>query len=402
MSKSRCGLYLIAFGPILAAVALYLTACRKSAAIVPQFTPDVTVTNVLQQDVPQYSEWVGTTEGFVNADIYPKVSGYIVKQDYQDGDLVHKGQVLFEIDSREYQAALDEARGNLEQAEAQFKRDKLTLDRFTDLFGQHVISRQEFDNQTQATRANEAQVKAKRAALETARLNLEWTRVTCPLDGIASIATAQMGDLVSTTTLLTTVAQLNPIKVEFQVNEQTYLRFADQINQDPVKRAANGPRLQITLSDGSTYKHDGRIFDVNGQVDKQTGTIKVQAVFPNPDNILRPGLYAKVRASTGTLHNALVIPQNAILQTQGQSQVAVVGPDNKVAMRNIQVGQTFGSYQVVQSGISAGDRVVSEGLQKVHDGIQVSPHLVASTPPQENPPSSGSQPSMAASSPGRS
>jgi len=402
MSKSRCGMYLITLGPILAAVALNLTACRKSAPSVPQFTPDVTVTNVLQQDVPQYSEWVGTTEGFVNANIYPKISGYIVRQDYRDGDVVHAGQTLFEIDPREYQAALDQAQANLAKSQANLRLEQLNLKRYTDLYSQAVISREQFDNQTQTTRADDAQVKANEAAVKEARLNLEWTRVTSPVDGVASIASSQVGDLVSPTTLLTTVSQLDPIKVEFPISEQFYLSVADRINQDPNQRAQKGPRFQMILSDGSTYKHFGQVYDVNRQVDVQTGTIRCEATFPNPDNILRPGLYAKVRANIGTIHNALLVPQDALLQTQGQSQVAVVGDDSKVAMRNVEVGQTFKGFQIIQKGVSAGEHVVTEGLQKVHDGIQVNPHLVESAPPQESPPSSGSQPSMAASSPGRS
>jgi len=219
---------------------------------------------------------------------------------------------------------------------------------------------------------------------------------------VASIASSQVGDLVSPTTLLTTVSQLDPIKVEFPISEQFYLSVAGPINQDPNQRAKKGPRFQMILSDGSTYKYLGQVYDVNRQVDVQTGTIKVEATFSNPGNILRPGLYAKVRANIGTIRNALLVPQDALLQTQGQSQVAVVGDDDKVTMRNVEVGQTFGGFQVLQKGVSAGEHVVTEGLQKVHDGIQVNPHLVPSAPLQETPPSSGSQPSTAASSPGRS
>ena len=402
MWKSRFYLCPAVFGSMLAIVALSSNGCRKSADNVPQFTPDVTVTNVLQKDVPQYSEWVGTTEGFVSANIYPKISGYIIKQDYRDGDVVHAGQALFEIDPREYQAAFDQAQANLAKSQADLKKDQLNLRRYADLYGQAVISRQEFDNQTQTTQADDAQVKANEAALEQARLNLEWTHVTSPVNGVASIANLQVGALVSPTTQLTTVSQLDPIKVEFPISEQLYLTLADKINQDPDQRAQKAPPFQLILADGNTYKYLGRVYDVNRQVDIQTGTIKVEATFPNPDNILRPGLYAKIRANLGTIHNALLVPQNAILQTQGQSQVAVVGPDDKVAMRNVEVGQTFSEFQVIQKGVLAGEHVITEGLQKVHDGNQVNPHLVPSAPPQENPPTSASQPSMAAASAGRS
>jgi len=400
MSKSNVWVRLL--GSTLTVLALSSAGCRKNSASVPQLTPDVTITTVLQQDVPQASEWVGTTEGFVNANIYPKISGYIVKQNYHDGDVVHTGQVLFEIDPREYQAALDQAKANLAKSQANLKQDQLNLKRYTDLYGQNVISREEFDNQTQTTHADDAQVKANEAALEQARLNLDWSHVTSPIDGVASIANLQVGALVSPTTQLTTVSQLDPIKVEFPISEQFYLSIADKINQDPNQRAQKAPPFQMILADGSTYRYSGKVYDVNRQVDIQTGTIKVEATFPNPDNILRPGLYAKIRANIGTLHNALLVPQDAILQTQGQSQVAVVGPDNQVTMRTVEVGQTFGGLQVIQKGVSAGEHVITEGLQKVKDGIQVNPHLVASTAPAANPSNSASQPSMAASSGDRS
>jgi RND family efflux transporter MFP subunit len=363
-----------------ALAALIATGCKKTppAAAIP--IPQVAVTTVVQQDVPEYSDWVGTTEGFVNANIYPQISGYIVRQNYRDGDAVRTGAILFEIDPREYQAALDQANANLAQAQAQTKQNQLNLNRYTSLYKQGVVSEQEFDNQTQTTRATDAQVKAAQAAVETAKLNLGWTKVISPIDGIASIATAQVGDLVSPTSLLTTVSQLDPIKVEFPISEQQYLSVAQQINEDPNKRAANGPRFQMILSDGTVYKYLGKVYDVNRQVDIQTGTIKVEATFSNPDNILRPGLYAKIRASTGIIHNALLVPQSAILQTQGQSQVAVVSADDKVAMRTVDLGQQFGGFQVIKKGVAAGEQVVIEGLQKVHDGSEVTPHLVASAP----------------------
>jgi RND family efflux transporter MFP subunit len=363
-----------------ALAALIATGCKKTppAAAIP--IPQVAVTTVVQQDVPEYSDWVGTTEGFVNANIYPQISGYIVRQNYRDGDAVRTGAILFEIDPREYQAALDQANANLAQAQAQTKQNQLNLNRYTSLYKQGVVSAQEFDNQTQTTRATDAQVKAAQAAVETAKLNLGWTKVISPIDGIASIATAQVGDLVSPTSLLTTVSQLDPIKVEFPISEQQYLSVAQQINEDPNKRAANGPRFQMILSDGTVYKYLGKVYDVNRQVDIQTGTIKVEATFSNPDNILRPGLYAKIRASTGIIHNALLVPQSAILQTQGQSQLAVVSADDKVAMRTVDLGQQFAGFQVIKKGVAAGEQVVIEGLQKVHDGSEVMPHLVASAP----------------------
>ncbi len=369
--------------------ATIVDGCRSQPSTTSAPAPEVSVAQVLQQDVPVFSEWVGTTVGFVDADIHPKVSGYLLKQDYRNGDVVHAGQLLFEIDPREYQAALEQAQGNLGQAQAQLKQNQLTLARYTDLYNQGVISRQAFDNQTQTTRANASQVEADEGALKAARLNLGWTKVYSPINGVAAIATAQVGDLVAPATLLTTVSQLDPIRVEFPISESSYLRVAEKINQDPAKRAKDAPKFQLILADGSIYKYLGEVYDVNRQVDIQTGTIKVEAVFANPDNILRPGLYAKIRAATDVAHNALLVPQDALLQTQGQYQVAVVDSDNKVTMRNVTIGQQVGALQIVQTGVSAGERVITEGLQKVHDGMEVNPHVVAIQPPAETAPGAG-------------
>ncbi len=294
---------------IVAAMAVVPSGCKSAAAPVALPIPEVAVTDVVQKNVPIFSESVGTTEGFVNADIYPKITGYLLKQNYRDGDQVHAGQLLFQIDDREYKAALDQALGDLGQKQADYKKNRQDLDKYTPLYEQQVISKQEFDHVTQTTRASAAAVAAAEAAVETAKLNEQWTQVTSPVDGVAGIAKTQVGDLVSPTTLLATVSQLDPIKVEFPISEQQYLHFADRINQDPQARANNGPKFEMILSDGSTYKYTGHIYDVNRQVNIQTGTIEVQATFPNPGNILRPGLYAKIRAATGTVHNALLVPQ---------------------------------------------------------------------------------------------
>jgi RND family efflux transporter MFP subunit len=388
----------IAAGILMAAMAVVPSGCKKAALTTASPVPEVAVTDVIQKDVPLYSDWVGTTQGFVNANIYPKISGYLIKQDYRDGDAVHIGQLLFEIDPREYQAALDQALGNLAQAQAQLKQNQQNLDRYTVLYRQAVISKQDFQNQTQTTRATAAQVQANQAAVETAKLNLEWTKVISPVNGIAGIAKTQVGDLVSPTSLLTTVSQLDPIKVEFPISEQSYLHFADKINQDPDTRAKNGPKLELILSNGSIYKYPGEFYDVNRQVNIQTGTIEVQATFPNPDNFLRPGLYAKVRAATDVRHNALLVPQNAVLETQGQYQVAVVGPDNKVTMRTVVVGKQAAGLRIIDSGVSAGERVITEGLQKVQDGMEVNPHVVAAQPaPDGTPGAAGQAPASGAS-----
>jgi len=370
----------IVAGIFIAAIAVVPSGCGKTAPTAAPPVPEVTVTDVVQQDVTLYSDWVGTTQGFVNADIYPKISGYLLKQNYRDGDVVHAGQLLFQIDPREYQAELDQALGNLAQAQAQLKQNQEILARYTILYKNAVISRQDFDNQTQGTRANAAQVQSYQGAVEKAKLNLEWTKVNSPINGVAGIALTQVGNLVSPTSLLTTVSQLDPIKVEFPVSEQTYLHFADKVNQDPETRAKNGPKFQMILSNGSTYKYEGELYDVNRQVNIQTGTIEVQATFPNPDSFLRPGLYAKIRAVTDVRHNALLVPQNAVLETQGQYQVAVVSSDNKVTMRTVVIGKQVGGLRIIETGVSPGERVITEGLQKVSDGMQVRPVTAPAAP----------------------
>ena len=389
----------ISVGIFIAALAVAASGCKKAALTAAPSAPEVSVTPVIQQDVTTYADWVGTTQGFVNADIFPKISGYLLKQNYRDGDVVKAGQLLFQIDPREYQAALDQTLGNLAQAQAQLKQNSLNLTRYTALYKQAVISRQEFDNQTQTTRATAAQVQALQGAVESARLNLEWTRVISPINGVAGIAKTQVGNLVSPTAQLTTVSQLDPIKVEFPISEQAYLTFADRINQDPEKRAKNGPKLSMILANGNTYKYTGTIYDVNRQVEIQTGTIEVQATFPNPDNTLRPGLYAKIHFATGVQHNVLLVPQGAVLETQGQYQVAVVDADNKVTMRTVEIGKQSGGLRLINKGISPGERVITQGLQKVHDGMEVKPTVVAVEPaPQATPGSADGVPSPAATS----
>jgi membrane fusion protein, multidrug efflux system len=379
------------------AVLISLTAlsCKRAAApgALPPI-PTVTVATAVLKDVPIYEESVGTTVGFVNADILPKVSGYLLKQDYQDGSAVHAGQLLFEIDSRQYKAALDQALGNLAQARAQLKQNQLNLARYTELFKAAVITQQTFDNATQATRASEAQVQADEAAVESARLNLQWTKVYSPINGVAGIAQAQVGDLVGTSTLLTTVSQVDPIKVSFPVSEKLYLRFAGQLNaREGANAKSSPPIIQLILGNGSVYSYPGRFYAVNRQVDVQTGTIMMQALFPNPENILRPGMYAKVRAQTEVEHNALLIPESAVFSIQGQYEVAVVGPDNKVTLREVTPGNKYGSLWVIDNGLKPGERVVTEGVQKVREGMEVKPVLTAEqTPPMSRIPAAGPNP----------
>jgi RND family efflux transporter MFP subunit len=365
------------------AIALVLAAyaCKKAAAPVAPPVPEVVVTDVVQRNVPVYSDWVGTTLGFVNADIYPKINGYLLKQNYKDGDHVHTGQLLFQIDDREYKAALDQALGNLGQQQADYKKNQQDLSRYKPLYDQQVISKQDFDHVNQNTRASAAAVAAAQAAVETARLNEEWTQVTSPIDGIAGIAKTQVGNLVNPTALLTTVSQLDPIKVEFPISEREYLHFADKINRhERDGDSKQDPDLEMILADGSTYKYRGRFYVANRQVNIQTGTINIQGVFPNPEYILRPGLYARIRSATEVRKDALLVPQAAVLETQGQYQVAVVGADNKVTLRMVKTGKQVGDLRIVDEGVSAGERVITEGLQKVSDGMEVNPRLAPPEP----------------------
>ena len=379
--------YRMTIAVVVALVSVVALSCKRAAgpgAVQP--IPTVTVATVVQKDVPIYEESVATTVGFVNADILPKVSGYLLKQDYQDGSRVRAGQLLFEIDPRQYQASLDQALGNLARDQAQLKQNQLDLARYTKLFKASVIPQQTFDNATQTTQASQAQVQADAAAVESARLNLQWTKVYSPINGVSGIAQAQVGDLVGTSTLLTTVSQVDPIKVSFPVSEKLYLHFAGQINASGGANAKSSPPIiQLILDNGSVYSYPGHLYAVNRQVDVQTGTIMMQAIFPNPENILRPGMYAKVRAQTDVQHNALLVPQTAVSSIQGQYEVAVVGADNKVTLRPVIPGIETGSLWVIDGGLKPGERVVADGAQKVQEGMEVRPVLAT----EQAPPLSG-------------
>jgi membrane fusion protein (multidrug efflux system) len=334
----------------------------------------VVVVPAAKKDVEIYSEWVGTTTGNVNAQIYPKVQGYLVKQVYHDGSLVQEGDLLFEIDPRQFQASLDEATGQLARARAALTKFQTDVSRYTPLAKEGAVSQEELDNAVQARAGAAAQVDSARAAVEQARLNLQWSQVRSPISGVVAIASAQVGDLVSPQTLLTTVSQLDPIKVNFPVSEIEYLRFAKQIQEvtatgQPTQNAG----LQLILANGEPYPEPGR-FNVAGlAVTTTTGTIDAQGLFPNPNNLLRPGQFAKVRAVTARIPGAVVIPQRAVRDLQGLTQVALVGPEDKVAFKTVKLGPATGSDYVVESGLAPGDRVVTEGLQKVRDGVVVKP-----------------------------
>jgi membrane fusion protein (multidrug efflux system) len=369
------------FAATLAVLAMSVgSACKKAEPPAPP-PPEVLVTTVLQKDVPIQTEAVGTTVGFVNAQVMPRVQGYLLKQDYQAGGHVKAGQLLFEIDDRQYKAALDQALGELATRQATLRKNQLDVARYTPLVPKGAGSKEELDNAVQATHASEAQVQAAQAAVENARLNLGWTEIYSPIDGIAGIAPVQVGNLVTPSTVLTTVSQVDPMKVTFPITEREYLRLADRIKQHQEKgRGPDEPELQLVLADGSTYPRPGRLYVVDRQVDQQTGTILVQGLFPNPDAILRPGLYAKVRAPTETVRGALLVPAQAVQETQGVFQVAIVGPDDKVALRTVKAGEQVDGLWIIKEGLEPGERIVTQGLQKVKDGIVVRPQPDTSAP----------------------
>lgn len=344
---------------------------RQGAAAPPP--PTVEVTDVIQRNVPVYREWVGTLDGMVNAQILAQVTGYLVKQYYQEGQPVKKGQLLYEIDPRTFQATLDQAKANVARQEAVLKTAKLDAGRVARLLPQNAVSVRDRDNAVGREASAEAEVLAARAAVENAQLELGFTRITSPIDGIAGLSKAQLGNLVgpgSANAVLTTVSQVDPIKAYIPLSEQRYLQFA-QARQDGAARPTLP--LELILADGSKYPEPGRFFFADRQVDIKTGTIQVAVLFPNPGNLLRPGQYAKVRAAVQHRENALLIPQRAVTDLQGKAMVGVVNPDNRVNLRAVKTAETLGPLWVVEAGLKPGERVIVEGLQKVREGVQVQP-----------------------------
>jgi len=335
----------------------------------------VEVAPVIQKDVPVQGEWVGTLEGYVNAQIQPQVSGYLIRQDYREGAVVKKGQLLFEIDPRPFQAVLDQAKGQLAQAEAQMANAELNVKRDIPEAEAHAIPQSQLDTDTQSLRGAKAAVEASQASVEQAELNLGYTRVVSLVDGIAGINTVQVGNLVGPSTVLTTVSQVSPIKVYFPISEQEYLRMADGGGPGSVDFLTHASRipLQLTLADGSTYPHPGRIIFADRQVNTQTGTIQIVGEFPNSKNVLRPGQYARIQTPTGNITGALLVPQAAVSQQQGSCQVTVIGADNRAQLRTVQVGPTVGTFWVITSGLKPGERVVAVGADRVKEGGLVNP-----------------------------
>jgi RND family efflux transporter MFP subunit len=392
--------------------------CTKStqAAKAPE-PPTVEVVLVEQKDVPIYSEWIGTLDGLVNADIKAQVSGYLMKQSYTEGSAVQKGQLLFEIDPGPFQAVLDQAKGQLAQAngqvaqakaqltqteaqlavaEANQVRTQLDVDRYIPLAKQQAITQQDLDNATQNNLASKAQVQAAKAQIETARaqivaataavqsaaatvdtaqLNLGFTRLTSPIDGIAGQAQQQVGALVNPSSgPVTTVSTVNPIKVYFTASEQEYLDFHRRYSTEAsVEAERKQLRLELILADGTVYGQPGNFYFADRQVNQGTGAIRIAGLFPNPGNILRPGQYGRVRTSIRTKPGALLIPQRAVTELQGNYQVAVVDNENKIGIRNVKPSDRVGALWIIDEGLKPGERVVAEGVQKVRPGMPVKP-----------------------------
>lgn len=385
-------------GVLVALVLFFVTHSGAKPTVQAPPPPVVKVAVAEHKDVPIYGEWIGTLAGQVNADIRAQVTGYLLTRDYTEGAYVTRGQLLFEIDPRPFQAALDQAKGQLAQAEAQLQQDQaqlasaeanqlqsqLNVEKYGPLSKAEAVSKQDFDNANQTNIANlaqiqaakaaiaaaQAQIQAYQAAVETANINLGFTRIASPIDGIVGIAQAQVGNLVSTSSgTLTTVSTLDPIRDYFTVSEQEYLALRKQFSGSTPEHW----KLQLILADGTTYSHQGEFYFADRQVDQNTGAITLAALFANPGNVLRPGQYGKVRAVIRVQRNALLIPQAAIVDQQGSYLVDVVGTDNRVATRQVQVGPRTGTMWVIQDGLKPGERVVVEGQQNLRAGMPVQP-----------------------------
>jgi len=394
-------------GLLAAAGTLWLTGCgeKSQASTTPQSAPPlrVGVSTVVERDVPIYGDWVATLDGYTNANIQPQVSGYLIQQNYREGSFVHKGEVLFDIDPRPFQAALDRAQGQLAQAKgqlsqaegqlgqahAQLKLADINVQRNTPLAAAHAIPQSQLDNDIQARAQTEALVKtntagiesakaaiqAAEAAVEEAQLNLGFTKVRSLIDGIAGIASIQIGNLVSPTTVLTTVSSVDPIKTYFSISEQEYLDLAGRVNSGggDLLRHRSAIPLELTLSNGAVYPHQGHIVFADRQVDPQTGTIRIVGAFANPGNVLRPGQFGRIRAMTAMRKGALLAPQRAVSELQGRYLIDMVGPDNRVKIQAVQAGDKVGDLWIIQSGVRPGDRVVTDGTTRVADGALVNP-----------------------------
>lgn len=382
--------YWVAGAAGLMVIGLVIGALKpKRVSGAPGSPPEVDVVQVEQRDVPIIKEWIGTLDGFTNADVRAQVTGYLLRQGYQEGAFVKTGQLLFQIDPRPFQAALDQAVGQLAQAKASLAnaeavqgRTELDVKRYTPLAAEKAASQQDLDNAVQNNLAAiatvetaKAQIKTYEAAVETAKINLEFTRLISPIDGIAGQAQLQVGALVSPASgQVTSVSTVDPIKVYFTVSEPEYLDFHRRYPTEVTLEAARkGLHLELILADGTVYPREGTFYFADRQVDLGTGSIRIAALFPNPGNILRPGGYGRVRAVVRVQKDALLVPQRAVSQLQGSYQVAIVDGQNKVSIRPVQVSNQVGNQWIVSEGLKHGERVVAEGVQKVRPGMQVNP-----------------------------
>ena len=409
----------------LAAVVLSLGGCFKKPT--PPILTEVTFSTPVRQDVPVYSQWIGTTVGFIDAEIHSKVTGYLMAQDYQEGSLVKTGDLLFEVDPRPFQAVVDQAaaqlnvanagltqakadvdaaKAEIDRAEAAQLKTQLDVKRYTPLATDGTVSQQELDDAVQSNLANlasvasakgkydhskaavtaaEAQIGVARSSLQAAELNLEFTKVKSPVTGIAGIRAANIGDLVGTDqrTLLTTVSQIDPILVQFPISEQEYLKLRDFLlaRDSPLQSS-----LELILSDGSIYPIKGKIDILGREVEASTGTMRIRAIFSNPGNVLRPGEYSRIRAATSVQKGALLVPQRAVRELQGEFELALVGPDNRITFRTVKAGDRVGSYWVIDQGLNPTDRVVIEGLQDIKTGQTVDPKPAKMPPLNSGPP----------------
>jgi membrane fusion protein, multidrug efflux system len=355
--------------PVTLLTLLTAPACSRKKAP-PPAPLKVEVAPVVKKDVPIVGEWIGTLDGSVNADIRPKVDGYVLRQLYTEGKFVRRNDPLFEIDPRQFRAALEQAQGTLASAEAQLANATQDVERFTPLAAKRAISQQELDHALAAEHDARGAVAAATAAAEQAALNLGWTRVTSPIDGIVGIARTQVGDLVNTQSVMTTVSTVDPIRVTIGISEREYLDQAlvTRANDPPTE---HGPTLELILADGIVFPEKGKVVVVDREVNVKTGTLTVKGYFPNPHNLLRPGQYARIRAELGVLSGALVVPQRAVTELQGTSRVAVVGADGKAEIRSVEMGPRTGDLWVVEKGLQAGENVIVSGLQYVRPGSPV-------------------------------
>jgi membrane fusion protein (multidrug efflux system) len=370
VKKSRvsmlCRVTLTLFGIVI------LVGC-KPASTQSYGLPIVEVATVTQGDPVVYQEWIGTLDGLVNAQIRAEVTGYLLAEDYHEGDRVKKGELLFEIDARPFQAALDRAKGLLSQAQARLGKTQLDVKRYGPLVKDKAISQEEYDNAVQANLEAEAAVDSAKAEVEQARLNLEFTKIVSPIDGVPSFARAQIGDLVGPSSgELTTVSTVDPIKAYFSVTEQEYVDFTRQFTTDRARsEQIKHVETELILPDGTTYPFKGKIVALDRSVGLTTGALRVEALFPNPNNALRPGQFARVRVKADSKPDTVLAPCRAITELQGSYQVAVVDADNKVHIQPVQIGERSGNQFIIESGLQPGQRVVVVGLQKVRDGITV-------------------------------